>query len=153
MTRRIAVALADLLFLILGSAQVWLSLRLPNGIGLSAAEPGPGLFPMMVGCLMCVAAAAHLASNANIRLEGDVASEGSALAVVMLVSAIAGYILLLPRAGFFLSAFALLLCTLSIYGMPGLGRRVGTALLATAMAYGVFTRGLGVSMPTPSWFQ
>ena len=32
-------------FLLLGSAQVFLSLRLPGGLGISAAEPGAGAIP------------------------------------------------------------------------------------------------------------
>ena len=59
MTARLARALVALVFLLLGSGQIYLSLHLPGGVGLSIAEPGPGLFPLMVGALMCAAAGGH----------------------------------------------------------------------------------------------
>lgn len=151
MRARIWVVLADVLFLFLGSAQAWLSLRLPNGLGLSAAEPGPGLFPMLVGVLMCIAASLHLMQNLRAKFEEGQISEGSNLAIGLLILAIAGYILLLPRAGFAVSACILLLCTLTIYGMPNFLNRLGTALLGTAMAYLLFTKVLGVNMPAAAW--
>ena len=75
------------------------------------------------------------------------------LAGSVLVLSLAAYILLLPRAGFVPASVGLTLCTLSIYGMPGWGRRLGTALAITGVAYLVFTRGLGVTMPAASWFN
>ena len=148
-----ASVLADLLFVLVGSAQAWLAWRLPNGIGLSAAEPGPGLFPAIVGALMAVSAAAHLSLNRRTVTAASPAQEGSAMAIVWLVLSLAAYILLLPRAGFVPASVGLTLCTLSIYGMPGWGRRLGTALAITGVAYLVFTRGLGVNMPAASWFN
>jgi putative tricarboxylic transport membrane protein len=153
MSGRLGAVLAGLVFLLVGSAQVWLSLRLPNGLGLSAAEPGPGLFPALVGALMCLAATAHLVQSWRAGRGQAQQAHGAPIDIVLLVLAIAGYILLLPRAGFAVSAFALLLCSLSIYGMPGLWRRVGTAAVATAVAYLVFTKGLGVNMPAATWFN
>jgi hypothetical protein len=66
---------------------------------------------------------------------------------------IGGFIFLLPRAGFVISAFALLVGTLSIYGMPGWWRRVGTAFAMTAVSYLLFTRGLSVNLPSASWLN
>ena len=60
MSFRIAGVLSALFFLLLGSGQIYLSLRLPGGLGISVAEPGPGLFPLLVGGLMCAAAVLHL---------------------------------------------------------------------------------------------
>ena len=153
MSGRLAAVLAGLVFLLVGSAQVWLSLRLPNGLGLSAAEPGPGLFPALVGALMCLAASAHLVQSWRATRGEATTPHGAPIDIALLVLAIAGYILLLPRAGFVISAFALLLCSLSIYGMPGLWRRGATAAVVTAIAYLVFTKGLRVNMPAPSWLS
>ena len=153
MKLRIAAMLADLLFLLIGSVQVWMSLRLPNGgIGLSAAEPGPGLFPMITGSMMCLAAFVHLVQCARINPDDGGTDTGVSAPVWLLALSIGVYVLLLPRAGFLVSAFLLLLCTLSIYGMPGVWRRAGTALLATILANLVFTKGLSVTMPVPAWF-
>lgn len=151
MMARYAAVLADLFFVLLGSAQMALSLRLPNGIGLSAAEPGPGLFPLLVGTLLAIAAAVHLCLNARLALTTSSTATGSVMPIVQLVLSLAAYILLLPRVGFVMSSMLLLLATLSIYGMPGHVRRLATACAITGAAYFVFTRGLGVTMPTATW--
>jgi hypothetical protein len=155
MSSRLAGLLTALTFLAIGGGQVYLSLRLPNGLGISAAEPGPGLFPALVGALMVAAAAAHLVQVLLDR-DKEAVPENARRApvdIMLLSGAIAGYILLLPRAGFTLSAFLLLLATLSIYGMPGLWRRVATAAATTAVAYAVFTLGLRVNLPASTWFS
>jgi uncharacterized protein YjeT (DUF2065 family) len=70
-----------------------------------------------------------------------------------LVLAIALYIFLLPRAGFFVAAFLLLLGALTIFAMPSIWRRMVPAVLVTLIFYGVFTLGLSVNMPNPTWFN
>lgn len=144
--------LADLTFLLVGSTQVWLSLRLPNGVGLSLAEPGPGLFPALVGSLMCAGAVVHgLQSFMADQADAEV-RQGSLKPLLALAAAIAAYIVLLPRAGFLPAAFVLVLSALSVYGMPGWTRRLITAALTTGLAQLLFTKGLGVNMPVPAWF-
>jgi hypothetical protein len=108
---------------------------------------------MMTGALMLFAAAALL-----IQLLQKVPSEAdpddhAPLDILFLVSAIALYIFLLPRAGFFVAAFLLLLSALSIFDMPNIWRRLMTASLGTAISYVIFTLGLGVKMPDPTWFN
>lgn len=153
MSGRISGLLAALFFLLLGSGQMFLSLRLPGGIGISAAEPGPGLFPLLVGGLMCLAATALLIQVWADRSASKGDGHAAPIDIVLLVATIVGYILLLPRAGFAISAFLMLLATLSIYGMPGVWRRVATAAAATLLSHLVFTLALGVKMPEPRWFQ
>jgi cell division protein FtsW (lipid II flippase) len=153
MSGRFAGLLAGLLFLAIGSGQIFLSLRLPGGLGISAAEPGPGLFPLMVGALMCVAAAAQIVQAWRDQRREQSGPRRAPVDIMLLAATIAGYILLLPRAGFAISAFLLLMGTLSIYGMPGLWRRAATAAAATAVSYLVFTLALRVNMPAPSWLH
>ena len=77
MSARLSGVLAGLVFLLIGSGLIYLSPRLAGGLGLSAAEPGPGLFPMLVGAMMVVAAAAHLVQTvAQAAEEGDRADNG-----------------------------------------------------------------------------
>jgi hypothetical protein len=153
MSPRLSGLIAALFFLVTASGMMYLSPRLAGGLGLNAAEPGPGLFPMMVGALMFIASAAHLfqtltqtqtKSQLPYRLPRD---------ILLLVATIAAYIILLPRAGFFVSAFLLLMGSLSIYGMPGWWRRIATSILSTVISYLVFTLGLSVHMPSPTWFS
>jgi len=37
--------------------------------------------------------------------------------------------------------------------MPNIWRRLITASLGTVISYGIFTLGLGVKMPEPTWFN
>lgn len=153
MNARLSELMAGLLFLLCGSAMMYLSPRLPGGIGLSAAEPGPGLFPMIVGALMSVAAAAHLFQTLSKKINEAESAQRAPRDIIFLVITIGSYIVLLPRAGFFVAAFLLLLGSLSIFDMPGWWRRIITAAVSTGISYLVFTLGLSVRMPMPTWFN
>ena len=153
MTTRTAGLLCGLVFVLLGGGQVDLAPRLPRGLGVNAAEPGPGLFPMMTGALMLFAATALLIQLLQKAPVEEVTDEHAPRDILFLVTAIALYIVLLPRAGFFVAAFLLLLSALSIFDMPNIWRRLITATLGTVISYGIFTLGLGVKMPDPTWFN
>jgi putative tricarboxylic transport membrane protein len=153
MSTRLAGVLAALTFLLLGGGQIYLSLRLPGGVGLSAAEPGPGLFPLLVGTFMCAAAVLRLVQawveQGIDRFDPRKDSRGIAL----LIGTIAAYIVLLPRVGFAICAFLMLLAALYLYGMPGTWRRVAVAAAVTLISFAVFTMLLGVNFPAPAWFN
>jgi len=153
MTSRTSGLLSALFFVLLGGGQVYLAPRLPGGLGLNAAEPGPGLFPMMTGALMLLAATALLIQLLQKATVEEATEEHAPRDILFLVTAIALYIVLLPRAGFFVAAFLLLLSALSIFDMPNMWRRLITAFLGTVISYGIFTLGLGVKMPDPTWFN
>jgi hypothetical protein len=108
---------------------------------------------MMTGALMLFAAAALLIQLLQKAPVEEVNDGHAPRDIVFLVMAIALYIVLLPRAGFFVAAFLLLLSALSIFDMPNIWRRLITASLGTVISYGIFTLGLGVKMPDPTWFN
>lgn len=153
MTARTSGLLCALFFVLLGGGQMYLAPRLAGGLGLNAAEPGPGLFPMMTGALMFFSAAALLIQLLPKVLAEEDTEYRSPRDIIFLVLAIALYIFLLPRAGFFVAAFLLLFGALTIFDMPNLWRRLLTAALATVISYGIFTLGLSVKMPNPTWFN
>ncbi len=153
MTARISGLLCALFFVLLGGGQMYLAPRLAGGLGLNAAEPGPGLFPMMTGALMFFSAAALLIQLLQESQIEEAVESRFPRDIIFLVAAIALYIFLLPRAGFFVAAFLLLLGALTIFNMPSIWRRLLTAALATVVSYGVFTLGLSVNMPNPTWFN
>jgi hypothetical protein len=108
---------------------------------------------MMVGALMFIAATAYLVQTmAQTQTETELPYRAPR-DILLLIATIAGYILLLPRAGFFVAAFLLLLGSLSIYDMPGWWRRIATSAVSTVISYLVFTLGLSVHMPSPTWFN
>lgn len=153
MSSRLSGLLCALFFVLLGGGQMYLAPRLAGGLGLNGAEPGPGLFPMMTGALMFFSAAVLLIQLLPKVQAAEDTEYRSPRDIILLVAAIALYIFLLPRAGFFVAAFLLLLSALTIFDMPNLWRRLLTAALATVISYGVFTLGLSVNMPNPTWFN
>lgn len=142
-----------LFFLTLGSLEMYLSQKLPGGLGLNAAEPGPGLFPIIVGSVMFFAASVLLFENIRSDPAVDTVPNQIPRDIILMVLTIAMYIFLLPRAGFFVAAFLLLIGSLSIFDMPGWMQRIGTALVATLLSFAIFTLVLNVKMPNPSWFN
>jgi hypothetical protein len=108
---------------------------------------------MMTGVLMLFAATALLIQLLQKAPVEEVNDYQAPRDILFLVTAIAFYIVLLPRAGFFVAAFLLLLSALSIFDMPNIWRRLITASLGTVISYGIFTLGLGVKMPDPTWFN
>ena len=145
--------ISGLIFLLIGSGQIFMSLRLPGGLGISAAEPGPGLFPCLVGILMTIASVSHLVQVWYAQRVKSAEVEKLPLDIFLLIGSMAAYILLLTRAGFMVAAFLLLYSTLTIYGMSGVWRRISVAVAGTAVSWLVFTLGLGVNFPQPTWFH
>jgi hypothetical protein len=132
---------------------MYFSQKLPGGLGLNAAEPGPGLFPMIVGSLMFFAAALHLVDILRSSPEVETTQYRIPKDIIYMVLTIALYIFLLPRAGFFVAAFLLLIGSLSIFEMPGWIQRIATASIATILSFALFTQVLIVKMPTHTWFN
>ena len=132
---------------------MYFSQKLPGGLGLNAAEPGPGLFPMIVGSLMFFAAALHLVDILRSSPEVETTQYRIPKDIIYMVLTISLYIFLLPRAGFFVAAFLLLIGSLSIFEMPGWIQRIATASIATILSFALFTQVLSVKMPTPTWFN
>ena len=148
MNSRAAGLAAAAIFFVIGGGQVYLAFDLSRG---TLAEPGPGLFPSLVGGLMIAAALSCLwpafAEGNSVRL--DLRSD--AVRLIALVVAFVGFILLLPRVGFILPSMLLQLVTLQVFGMRGPWRRLAVAAATTAAAVVIFEILLEVRFPTPSW--
>ena len=148
MNSRTAGLTAAVMFFVIGGSQVYLALELSRG---TLAEPGPGLFPLLVGVLMCAASLSCLwpamlePNSVKFDLRGD------AQRLAVLVAAFVAFIFLLPRVGFILPSMLLLLVTLQVFGMRGLWRRLAIAAAITAAAVLIFETFLAVRFPTPSW--
>jgi hypothetical protein len=148
MNSRAAGLAAAVMFLLIAGGQVYLALDLSRG---TLAEPGPGLFPLIVGTLMgaalllCFWPAVSERNPARFDLRGDAAR------LTVLVSVFALFILLVPRVGFILPSMLLQSVTLQVFGMQGLWRRLAVAAAITAAAVLIFETLLAVRFPTPSW--
>ncbi len=148
MNQRTAGLAAAVLFLLIGGGQIYMSLALPRG---TLAEPGPGVFPLLVGTLMCAASLvclAHAIFDRN-QLESSLLADAARPAA--LVVALAAFLVLLPRVGFILPSLLLQVVTLQVFGMRGVWRRLALAAAITAAAVLLFQTLLGVQFPVPSW--
>lgn len=127
--------------LLLGVVAAGLSWRL--GLG-SLADPGPGMWPLMVSVAMVVTAAVVLASR-------PAASEErfgrGAVTVAIAVASLIGYALLFERVGFEIPTVALLVLWCRVLGRESWRMTAAVAVGATAAVYLLFITGLGVSLP------
>ena len=108
---------------------------------------------MIVGAIMFIAASLHIVESLRSAPTLDTTENRIPKDIIYMVLTIALYIFLLPRAGFFVAAFLLLIGSLSIFEMPGWIQRIATASIATILSFALFTQVLSVKMPTPTWFN
>lgn len=148
MSLRLASIAVALLFFGLGAAQIILARKLPGG---GLAEPGPNLFPTVVGGLMMVASAIYLAQELLQRSDGslDVRSHAPRVAGIALATAL--FAILLPRLGFAPAAFLLQLAMLRLFGLKRWAVAVALSAAMTLVAYVVFESLLGVRFPSAQW--
>ncbi len=134
---------------VVGSLYLAEALRYPRG---SLAQPGPGLFPLLVGALLLVSAAAIGLEALLIRRDRPVDwPAGVRLRRFGLVGlATLGYIVLLPAIGHPLAGSLLLWVVLRVMGLRPWGLVV---LLGVAMALGsYYLFGVLLGAPLPGGF-
>ena len=148
MNQRTAGLAAAVLVMLIGGGQIYMSLALPRG---TLAEPGPGVFPLLVGTLMCAASLVCLAHAIFDRNQPESSLLADAARPAALVAALAAFLVLLPRVGFILPSLLLQVVTLQVFGMRGVWRRLALAAAITAAAVLLFQTLLGVQFPVPSW--
>ena len=148
MNSRTAGLAAAVMFLLIGSGQIYLSLALPRG---TLAEPGPGVFPLLVGVLMSASSIACLVLAIVERKPVEFGLHADAARPAVLVAALVAFLVLLPRVGFILPSLLLQVVTLQVFGMRGIWRRLAVAAVTTAAAVLLFQTILGVQVPAPTW--
>ena len=141
--------ISSLIFVACGAAIAAGSLRINVG---TFRDPGPGLFPLITGILMCVIAggvfaiswlrsgsAAREPPGADKRLWHN---KSGATVVIMLLYAIA-----FEWVGFVTDTFLILLVLFKAIAGMSLRASLGGAILTTAIAYLVFKLWLNVQLP------
>ena len=147
MNARAAGLAAAVMLLAIGVGQTAMALNLPRG---TLAEPGPGVFPLLVGVLMSAASLACLLQAILERNPLGIDLRSAARPAV-LVAALVAFLVLLPLVGFIVPSLLLQVITLQVFGMHGAWRRLAAAALTTAAAVLIFEILLGVQFPAPSW--
>lgn len=145
-TLPLAVSFAFLAFSALYLVQ---GARFPLG---SVEQPGPGLFPILVGAFLVVSGFAFLLQcprqiPATLALPAGEAGRR----VTGIAAALAAFCLLLPWLGYGVTAFGLLLAILRLFGLTRWAVTTVVASVATAASYYLFAVVLGVPLPAGFW--
>ena len=148
MNSRTAGLAAAVLFLSVGVGHVYMALALPRG---TLAEPGPGVFPLLVGSLMSAASLSTLLQAIRESNPVDLDLRAVTARPAVLAAAFIVFLVLLPRVGFILPSLILQMVTLQVFGMRGMWRRMAVAAVTTTAAVLLFEKLLGVQFPPPSW--
>ena len=130
---------------VLGSKQL--------GIG-TATQPGPGFFSSGIGACMALLSVFSLVSAIRQGTSGRVRVTFPNLpAIAALIMALAGYGLLVGRAGFVLTTLAFMLTVQMIAARASPGwRQAVISVAVTATLYLVFQTLLRVGLPAGGWW-
>jgi hypothetical protein len=113
----------------------------------TAARPGPGFFPIVVGTFAIVASAAWTVAAFRRAPAGRTFPTAAARGrVVMTALVLAGFCLVLPWAGYPLSAFLFVAILLRVLGAGWIGA-VATGIAAAVVSYYVFAVLLSAPLP------
>ncbi|PXY27141.1 tripartite tricarboxylate transporter TctB family protein [Prauserella muralis] len=114
------------------------------GVG-DTADPGPGLWPLIVSVAMVVVSAVLFLQPRPTGTEERFGRESLVVAVGVL--SLLGYALLFERVGFEIPTVALLVLWLKVLGRESWRMTVAVSLVASAASYLLFITGLEVSLP------
>lgn len=136
---------AGLMFVALGLAFAWGATEYSFG---SAARPGPGYFPFGLALLLAILGALVLLSSLTLETEdGDRVGRIAWRPLIIIVGAVVLFGVLLPRLGLIISLPILIF----VAALGGDEFHWGEALIVcaviTALSYGIFIYGLGLTIP------
>ncbi len=117
------------------------------------AQPGPGLYPALVGLLLLVSAAwvALEAWRRPAEVDPDWPIGSPRARVILMLAPTAGYVVLLPYLGHPLAGSLLTLAVLHTMGMRRWATKIAVALAIGLGSHYVFAKLLGVPLPTGLW--
>lgn len=146
------------LMAVAGTVVIVDALRLP-----STTDPlGPAAFPLVIGSALALLGLALLAVNARFATvlvqsrRSGIAHEallprGAAVRAVGLIAALIGFAILLPFAGFFVSAVGLYIAAALLIGAPRGWHLLITGVLIAGFVVLIFDRLIGLTLPAGPW--
>ena len=136
----------DVAALLLSLAYMWIAFGYERG---TLAQPGPGLYPQLVGVLLVIASICSLVTEMrNPAPRGVVLPKGRDLGRVISVTAGAGaYVALLNYAGHLLSSILVVFIVLHTMGMTSWPMKIGVTIAIALGSYYLFDVVLMVSLP------
>ena len=152
MSRSIYQNAFALAFLAVGIGYELMALSMPVG---GFANPGPGLYPIIVGAALILTSAACLIQNLvsgvpDRVLADDVgapAQKGEIRRAWLLVAALIAYVIALKPLGFPVALPLLLMASVRVFGETNWLRNFAVSVVLTAIAYAVFIVWLKVPLP------
>ncbi len=150
-----ALPIVSLCFLFLGIAYLVDNSKLPMG---SAAKPGAGLFPLLVGfALSGLSMALFIWAGRN---QGTAAkgqepfpAGKDGLRVLAMGGALALFVLLLKPLGYGICGAALMAAVLRLLGLRSWRRIISISLVTAAISFFLFDTLLGVPLPRGAFFS
>ena len=121
----------------------------------TAAEPGPGVYPLIVGLLM-MAGAVGLGLEARLRrlrLDAPWPVGAGRWRVLAVLASGLGYAFLLPHLGHPLAGTLVSLIVLRVMGLPRWPLCIGIAIAIGLGSYYLFGQILDVPLPVGIWFD
>lgn len=121
--------------------------RLPMG---SASQPGPGVFPLVVGvmfALVCAGAVAEALASPAFRERLTLSSGVARRRLLVVAVTLLACIVAMPYLGIFVAAASLMVVALRVLGNVGWVRSFVYGLVTSAVLYAVFVILLRVPLP------
>lgn len=142
-------------FLVLGSAYLAGSLKLPMG---TSVRPGAGLFPLLVGISLVITSALLLMGSWKQKETGaedrEPFPEGKDRQRVLAVAmTLISFVALLKTLGYGVSSAVLMGAILRLLGLRSWGRIVLISLLTAAISFYLFDSLLGTPLPRGIFFS
>ena len=146
------------LFLVAATGTVASAVYLAAAYGYSVgtmAEPGPGLYPLVVGTLMLLGFLGVGLETAWGRPSGEVEwpERGGRLRIAVVLAACALYIVFLPYLGHAVAGSLVAVAVLRVMGMTSWRASIAMALVMGLGSHLLFTVALGVPLPAGFWLD
>ncbi|KPF61481.1 hypothetical protein D621_01000 [beta proteobacterium AAP51] len=136
---------SGLMFMAVGLGFAWGATEYSFG---SSARPGPAYFPFGLGILMAVLGALVLFKALTFEVEGgDKIGPWAWKPLLIIVSAVVGFGLLLPHLGMVLTLPLLIFVAAQAGDEFRWKEALVNAVLITAISWGVFIKGLSLTIP------
>ncbi|MBM4333786.1 MAG: tripartite tricarboxylate transporter TctB family protein [Deltaproteobacteria bacterium] len=144
-----AVPIASLCFVALGGVYLAKSLELPMG---SAARPGAGLYPLLVGIALIVLSVSFLIQSYQAKetqpdREESFPKGKDRQRVVAVAAALFFFVLFLNPLGYLICSIALMGAILRLLGLRSWGKIVFISIVTAGLSYYLFFSILGVPLP------
>ncbi|RVU45370.1 tripartite tricarboxylate transporter TctB family protein [Rubrivivax rivuli] len=136
---------SGLMFIAVGLGFAWGATEYSFG---SSARPGPAYFPFGLGILMALLGAMVLFKALTFEVEGgDKIGPWAWKPLLVIVLSVAGFGLLLPRLGMVISLPLLVFAAATAGDEFRWKEALVNAVLLTAMSWGIFIKGLSLTIP------